>query len=348
MRSCIQRIQGIHSFQVPTPFPVGPVNVYLIEDDALTLIDAGPKSEAAWTALKRQLKEVGYVPEDIDQVVLTHHHVDHVGLLDYLGQESPIDVLGHWRNEPWISQDPAFFENSWAFFKKLYRSFGVEERFLPFLKQMFEGIFRFNCQTGLDTVLKEGDAVPGMTDWRVMETPGHAQSHIALYRERDGVMIGGDHLLAHISSNAVMEPPYPGEAERPKALLQYRESLRKMLPLDLSRVLTGHGEEVTGVHELIGQRLQKQDERATAIRAVLDSGPLSGFDICKRLFPSKYESELSLVLSETLGHLDLIQSRGEVKVMEENGVCYYSAVYWFHEGTGHMPFSSKRRNLHDQ
>jgi glyoxylase-like metal-dependent hydrolase (beta-lactamase superfamily II) len=326
LKSYLQRARGIHAFKVPTPFPVGPVNVYLIEDDALTLIDAGPKSEEAWAVFKHQLKDAGYVPADIDQVVLTHHHVDHVGLLDCLAQESDIKVLGHCRNEPWISRDPAFFENGRAFFAKLYRAFGVEERFFPFLEKMFDSIYRYGCQTSLDVVLKEGDHLRGMAGWQVIETPGHAQSHIVLYRERDRLLIGGDHLLAHISSNAIIEAPYPGEAERPKTLLQYRESLIKLLPLNLSRVLPGHGEEVAHVNPLIDRRLQKQDERAFAIHAVLKSGPLSGFDICKRLFPSKYERELALVLSETLGHLDLLESMGEVEVTEVNGVYCYSAV----------------------
>ena len=52
--------------------------------------------------------------------------------------------------------------------------------------------------------------MPGFT---VIETPGHASTHISLYRESDGILIGGDALISHISSNPILEPPYEGQTE---------------------------------------------------------------------------------------------------------------------------------------
>ena len=74
--------EKIMKMVLPTPFSVGDVNVYLVKGDSLTLVDAGVKTEVAWETFKQQLKEVGYEPRDIEQVVLTHHHPDHVGLLE--------------------------------------------------------------------------------------------------------------------------------------------------------------------------------------------------------------------------------------------------------------------------
>ena len=88
---------------------------------------------------------------------------------------------------------------------------GVAEAYIGPNIQLHRLLQQFNCQTDLDREIAEGDEVPGMPGWRVKETKGHAQSHIALYREADGLMIGGDHLIAHVSSNALIEPPYPGE-----------------------------------------------------------------------------------------------------------------------------------------
>lgn len=321
----LQQIKGIQLLTIPTPFPVGPVNVYLVEGDVLTLVDTGPKWDEAWSVFKHQLKEAGYAPADIEHVVLTHHHVDHVGLLDFLAQESEVSVFGHWRNEPWISQDPQFLRDSGTFMAELMLQCGVDRKFSPYMEKTAEVLQLFNCRRSLDRVLKEGDAVPGMAGWRVLETPGHALSHISLYRERDGLMLGGDHVLGHISSNALIEPPHPGDKERAKPLVKYRQSLEKLIPYPISRVLPGHGDEVTDVRTLVGDRLREQDERAALIRKWLRDTPMTCFDLCKKMFPSVFKEEFVLALSETLGHLDLLEVRGEVLVEERDGTHYYKA-----------------------
>lgn len=100
--------------------------------------------------------------------------------------------------------------------------------------------------------------------------------HISLYRERDHPLIGGDHVRAHVSSNAIVEPPSSGDKVRPKTLLQCRESLRKLLPLRISRIFSGHGWEVTGPNRLIKHRWQKQEQREGEIRDLILSQLLTG------------------------------------------------------------------------
>ena len=51
---------GIHLMAVPTPFLVGRVNCYLIEDDPLTLVDTGPNSGKSLDELERALAELGH------------------------------------------------------------------------------------------------------------------------------------------------------------------------------------------------------------------------------------------------------------------------------------------------
>ena len=67
--------------QIPIPVPyLGSVNLWLLEGDPLTLVDAGPANSAALTALEKGLAEHGFALADIEQVLLTHHHLDHAGL----------------------------------------------------------------------------------------------------------------------------------------------------------------------------------------------------------------------------------------------------------------------------
>ena len=80
--------------------------VYVLKGEAVTLVDCGPMTEEAEHAFVTQLKEHRLSIDDIDQVVLTHHHADHVGLLNLM--KPHVRVIGHQLNEPYISQDPVF------------------------------------------------------------------------------------------------------------------------------------------------------------------------------------------------------------------------------------------------
>ena len=83
---------GIHRLGIPTPFAVGRVNVYLIDDDPLTLVDAGPNSGTALDELTSGISALGHSLEDIDLVILTHQHIDHLGLVGLVAAKSGADV----------------------------------------------------------------------------------------------------------------------------------------------------------------------------------------------------------------------------------------------------------------
>ena len=303
--------KDIIKLTLPTPFAVGDVNVFLVKGDRLTLIDAGAKTEEAWFLFQQKLAELGITPHDIEQVVITHHHPDHVGLLDYLPDD--IEVVGHPRNQPWISRDENFFQHHDEFYAALFMQLGVHPAYVNMLSQLKKPL-RYSCQRSLTNEVTEGDSISGLAGWAVLETPGHAQSHIALYRENDGFLIGGDLLLATISSNPLIEPPAIGEKNRSKAQLQYNDSLKKLLQYEIVNVLPGHGEDITDPHDLIKKRLAKQEERAYSVRNMLKEKPLTAFEVCERLFPTIFQKQLALTISETVGQLDFLEDLGEITI----------------------------------
>src|SRR2546429_9333927 len=90
---CVMKIVPI---SLPTPFYIGPVNVYLIAEDPLTLIDTGPKTKEATEALREGLRSAGFLVSDIRRIVLTHAHEDHCGLARPLrDQAKNAEVLVH-------------------------------------------------------------------------------------------------------------------------------------------------------------------------------------------------------------------------------------------------------------
>src|SRR3954469_4810737 len=116
---------GIAKINLPTPFAVGDVNVYLIKGERLTLVDCGVKTKASWVAFKKQLADLHLTPDDIEQVIITHHHVDHVGMLDFLSDK--IEVYGHPLNERWINPTDAFFEEQEKFFGAQFLDYGLPQ-----------------------------------------------------------------------------------------------------------------------------------------------------------------------------------------------------------------------------
>src|SRR5438105_434174 len=85
----------IEKLVVPTPFPVGPINIYLIVEDPLTLVDTGPKTDEALAAVRDQLGKLGFSTKDIKRIILTHTHEDHCGLAGILQRESGARVYVH-------------------------------------------------------------------------------------------------------------------------------------------------------------------------------------------------------------------------------------------------------------
>lgn len=300
----------ILSITVPTPFKVGPVNCFLIKGEALTLVDTGPRTPEAEEALHSQLSEFGFVLDDIEQLILTHHHPDHMGLAGKMRGMGK-NVLGHWKNDRWLEMTDAFLEDHESFMKLIYSEAGVPDQYLKHVNDV-DGYLSFADRATCDVHLKEGDAVPGCSGWTVMETPGHAQSHISLYHESTGIMIAGDHLIKNISSNPIIEPPYVKGTERPKPLLQQRASYKKTLDVKPTFVYTGHGDPIDNSEELIKERLIQQEARSKKVAMMIKQDPMTAFEVCQKLFPGIYKKQIGLTLSETIGQLDYLESEGVI------------------------------------
>jgi len=315
--------QTISQITIPTPFAVGDVHVYLIKGDTLSLVDAGVKTKQAWEAVQTQLKELGYFPNDIEQVILTHHHPDHIGLIEEFPRVE--SIIAHEDLNAWLTRDETFFQHYENFFKDFFITCGVPEKYLSIIDKLRDQL-NLAGRGNLTSIINEGDHLPGHPEWQVVETAGHAQSHLSFLRQSDGVFIGGDHILKHISSNPLLEPPPLGEKKRPKPLLQYRNNLQKCLTLGIKQVLPGHGSIIDNTDELIPTRLSKQEQRAKKVLTLLENTSMTPFQVTQKLFPKRYETQLDLTLSETTGQLDFLESQGLIQQEVIEGILSYHAV----------------------
>lgn len=311
----------VHKIVLPTPYDVGDVNAFLVKGDALSIFDVGPKTKEAYEALKFGLHHLGYSFNDIEQVILTHHHPDHAGWVDAFPNA---EIIGHEYIDHWMKKEEDFLTYRDSFYRHYLKNQAVPEKEIEriiLIRQKME----WYGSTPLTKYIKEGDEVPGHPGLMTYYTPGHAQSHFVFFEERTGEMIGGDMLLEKIASNPLIEPPVDFSYERPKTLIQYQMSLNLMKNLGITTLFTGHGREIQEVKQLIESRLQKDVDRSNQVYEFL-SEPKSVYEVTKLLYPTAYKSQLGLTLSKTQGYLDLLVKEERVQCLKVGEHEIYSRV----------------------
>ncbi|WP_134700460.1 MBL fold metallo-hydrolase [Ammoniphilus sp. YIM 78166] len=318
----LSKKERLEQIIIPTPFAVGDVNVYLLMGDAVSLVDVGPNTPEAWVALERGLAAHGLTPGDIDQILLTHHHIDHYGLASRIQEIKGARLYCHPLSEMFVRRDEEKLKRAVDYFEQLYLLHGVPERVASQAighKKLYDD---FGSTAEIHGWLKGGEGLPGHEEWEIYHMPGHSQDHLCFYERDQKILLGGDHLIKHISSNAILEAPQ-ADVERPKTLIQYRDSLKKCLRMDIEKVYSGHGEPIEEVSSLIENRLERQEQRADAILDLMQRGEKTAWEISIAMFGERLKEEMSLILSEVIGHLDLLLEQGRVQTIQRDQRLYY-------------------------
>jgi len=318
-----QPVPGIHLIPVPTPYLVGPVNCYLIDGPAPVLVDCGHGMPEAEAVLRAALQDLGVAPADLALILLTHHHFDHAGGLGWLRRATMAPVAGHPWNDLCLRPSPERIRGRDTFFQDLYRYCGYPAIEQEEVRRHFKDDAGIVDYPAIGQALTAGMTIElGRKVWAVYETPGHAGTSLSLVRD-DGVAIVGDTLLSRVSSNAIVEPPYPGQSGRIATLLTYRASLKRLACLPITTVLPGHGPAFTDHAALIERRLAAQDTRARRLLAGLEEGRDTVCGLSDMLFPKLQGDQRFLGLSEVLGHLDLLEEDGLVAHQGSDPALYY-------------------------
>ncbi len=313
----------VHRIAVPTPFAVGAVNCYLLTGEPLTLVDTGPNSGTSLDYLERGLAELGVRVEDIGLIVLTHQHMDHEGLLAILERRSQAQVAAFAPLVPWIADYRANAKGDDAYAQQMMRRHGLPDEINMVLALLTSWMHWFGSNGTVTLPLNDGDTLSmGGREYSVHHRPGHSPSDLVLFNAETGLLVGGDHLLGHISSNALLTRPLDGNTAgpRPTPLIDYSRSLRATHEMDVNTVLTGHGEAITDHRTLIDTRLQDQDRRARKILSLISQRPLTAHEIAQEIWGEIAIKQAYLTLSEVLGHLDLLLADGRAQEREADGV----------------------------
>lgn len=233
------------------------VNFYLIEEGGrLTLLDAG--LAGYWEGLLQELAAMGRRIGDIDAVLITHQHPDHVGLAERVREETSARAYAHSADAPAISGNgPRLVPN---FFSQIWRPF----------------IFKYMLHTGLNGALKnvpvadlntfaDGELldVPGRP--RAIHVPGHTAGCCALFLESRRVLFSADALVTFDlltgKPGPTLMPDFVNQNSR-----QAAESLSRLEAIEADVILPGHGEPwLGGVTEAVRLARRSWSARASEI-----------------------------------------------------------------------------------
>ena len=312
---------------IPTPFYVGPVNVYLIREDPLTLIDVGPKTDEAAKALREKLAAHGVKFSDVRRIVLTHAHEDHCGLAKRVRDEArDAEILIHEWETGHLFGRLAQEEH-----RQLMLRSGVPKEVFEELRGLYQEI------SLLTDSLAEGDLKPLRDEMelefesgalQVLHTPGHTPGSCSFVRTADRTLICGDCVLKRITPNPILSPDPSDPTKRFRSLGEYLVSLAKIRSYSPTLVCGGHGEAVTDFEEIFHRYVRAIDDRQRKVLSLVKSEGTTAFDVARKLFADSFGADVHrfLAISEAIAHLDYAHSERKIDLELKDGVEYYRSL----------------------
>jgi glyoxylase-like metal-dependent hydrolase (beta-lactamase superfamily II) len=236
-------------------------NFYLIEDRGkLTLLDAG--LPGYWSHLVHELAAIGRRVEDIDAVLITHRHPDHVGVAERVRRAGSARVYSHAEDAPFVSGEQSSGPPN--FLAQLWRPFV----FGYLVHSVMAGAPRPMPVAGVET-FADGEVVDVPGRPRVIHTPGHTAGQCALLLEERGVLFSADALVTCDLLSGRPGPAIPPEFVNSDS----RQALRSVAALesvDATVMLPGHGEPWRyGIKEAVRLARQRALPRTTSPRPAL-------------------------------------------------------------------------------
>jgi glyoxylase-like metal-dependent hydrolase (beta-lactamase superfamily II) len=292
------------------------------------MVDTGPLTDEALEVLTKGVRDLGYSLADIRQLIITHAHIDHFGLAREVVEQSGATLLSFRLNQHPLEDFYTWWQERMTYATELFLQEGIPPEALDRIGPM-QDFQLYATPVPKVTPLDDNDELKmGDTTWKAIHTPGHALGHLCFYHEDSQLLISGDHLLRDITSNPIIETPRWGMTTRPRSLVDYMRSLHRIRQLEVRKVLPGHGEPVYNHRVLVNEILAHHQQRGEAVLQLLREGDKTVYELGLALFGEQLPGvHFFLVMSEIIGHLDVLELEGKVGRRERNGHYIWTAIY---------------------
>jgi glyoxylase-like metal-dependent hydrolase (beta-lactamase superfamily II) len=309
----------IERLVIPTPFPVGPINIYLIPDDPITLVDTGPKTEEAASALREQLRDLGFVAGDIRRIILTHTHEDHSGLAGLLQRESRAEVHVH----EWELQNISPHRQTRVNAALLKRA-GVPQAAVEKMESHYRIIQRYaDAVEDVETYRDEDEFVFASGSLRAIHTPGHTPGSCCLLRASNRLLLTGDTILKTITPNPILNADPIDPQRRFPSLSEYLVSLARIRSLAPTLLKTSHGDDVTEYEEHFHRLVRHINQRQSKVIGLIPKQGITAWELSSLMFPKVEGINLFLAVSEAVANLDVAVADGRLEMVKRDDVDIY-------------------------
>ncbi len=326
----IEGLAGVHQIALPTPWGDMQVQVYLIEGTPLTLIDTGVKWPPSRSALEAALATLGLKISDIERIIVTHFHSDHVGQAQTIRDAGArLQVMAHQAEAGMIENLVTGREQRVEALIELFREYGVSPRLLHRLAEQERKWIREGPKlyqgTQVDVRLSDGDRIAfERFELQVIHAPGHSAGHIVLYEPDTGTLFTGDYIMGgevpftdiYFVSDAPQSGDALGRRERLRGLAEYLSSLQRLRGLALRTILPAHGGVLQQPHRSIDIASRFYEARVARVRRNLcnlteQGSPVTAWELFKEAFPAADEDGLlRRRMATVIGALDVLEDRG--------------------------------------
>jgi glyoxylase-like metal-dependent hydrolase (beta-lactamase superfamily II) len=288
---------------MPIDLPGVPhVNAWALRaGDGLVLVDTGMHERGSMAHIERAFDQIGHRIEDVNLIVVTHAHPDHSGQAPILAERAGCEV---WMHPAWALHAKSDLDRT----IEVALQSGVPET--PLRRWAERRRTKGTGQAeGLrsDRDLVEGDVIDtDVGPWTVVETPGHAPSHVCLHHPERRLLISGDHLLGRVS-------PYFDVGYTPDPVGEFLQSLEKVDALDTRLALAGHARPFTDVRGHIEANQRLVGHQRDVVRAALAGGPRTAFELAQTVYADRFTPDMtSWLLMMTRAWLVHLQALGDV------------------------------------
>ena len=304
---------------VPTIFPIGDVWAFLWMGEPLTLIDTGVDTEEGRAALFEGLRQSGVAPGDLRRIIVTHHHLDHVGMVHRLAALSGAEVCGHPEVALQRRLGYAYDEAHRRYYTGLMEELGVPPEVLDEIMLNWGALKPMIADFEITHPLPDACTIG---PFAVYHVPGHSATDVLLVNAEDGYTITGDHLLEKVNPNPMLRRPPPGEA-RAQCMVEYEASLRRSRALELGLCFPSHGKPFDEHRRVADAILAQHERRNERILARIGAEGFSPYEASKALYPRQRVPDTFLCLPVATGQLELLESRGVLGSQRREGVLRY-------------------------
>lgn len=317
--------KAVYPFIFPSSYGgMGSINCYIYRNGSdYTLIDAGIETDAFEQFFFEQLQAYGIELTQVNRIILTHFHADHIGLVNKIRRLHHIPVYASDIAIPRLKCVDDYLHQKVAFYHDLYRQYGVsdlaKERMAK-LEKTLQQKEKIMIVSAIERI-GDGEQLAGL---HVLAAPGHSPDSICLYDAQTGWLFAGDFLLASGMTSALIDHDEAGEPTNPIA--QYMASIKRLETYSIHRVFAGHQDSFEQVYEVMTNSLAKREYKLSKLVAKIAQGHETARAVGEAMYGSRFAQHFTFTISEVIGLTMVAEQQGLIHREWQDGEWHFSIV----------------------